>query len=378
MNAAAVKKGRRQLPPAIAAACALGAGCGVDFSYLIPAAAGQLRLLRDAVPIGQVIDGDTLTDAQIAKLRLIEDARSYACDVLVLNVDNNFTRFYDSGGEPVVFNVSASRKDRFQPRLWQFPVVGTVPYLGYFDRSLAEAKREELRREGLDVFMYEVDAYSGIGVIPNLVLSPMLERSDIGLLDTVFHELLHSTVWRQNDTSFNESLATFYGRAGTLAYLADRFPDRPEFLEAASQSFEDSDRFNAFMLELYDELDVFYSSDRTSDEKLSGREAVYQAGRDRFVAEVLPLMHRPDAYAWVGDLPANNAYMLGIRRYHLDLDIFEQVLAAAGEDWSAAREVFRAAAERSDPYAFLADWVSSPEPTAQVRWTGDRQAAPDE
>lgn len=370
------KQGRPAPALALAASWIITAGCGVDVSYLIPAAAGQLRLLRDAVPISQAIDNNNLTDEQVAKLRLIEDARTYARDVLALNIDNNFTRFYDSGGEPVAFNVSASRKDSFQPKLWQFPIVGTVPYLGYFDRSLAEKKRDELRQQNLDVFMYEIDAYSGIGVIPNLVLSPMLDRSDISLLDTVFHELLHSTVWRKNDTSFNESLATFYGRAGTLAYLADRFPDRPELIDAATQSFEDSDRFTAFMLELYNALDAFYSSDLTSQEKIAGREAVYQAGRERFVDEVLPLMNRPELYGWVADLPPNNAFMLSIRRYNFDLDIFEQVLAATGQDWPATRDVFRAAADQPDPYAYLADWLAMPEGAVTARPARNRQSSP--
>jgi predicted aminopeptidase len=258
-----------------------------------------------------------------------------------------------------MFNVSACRRDSFEPRQWTFPIVGTVPYLGYFDQSASEAAQQSLEAAGYDVFRYEVDAYSGAGYFPSVILSPMLERSDISLANTVFHELLHGTIWRPSAVSFNESLATFFGRRGVVSYFADRYPDRPDLIEEALETFEDSDRFADFMLTLFEALNAFYESDLSSEDKIAGREAVYQAGRDRFAAEVQPLMHHPERYDWVASLPANNAYMMGVRRYNLDLDVFEEVLAATGSDWHASVAVFRAAAAQSDPYAYLREWLRS-------------------
>ncbi len=334
-------------------------GCGVDFAYLIPAAAGQINLLLRSVPIKEAIEDGGLTEEQAAKLRLIQDARAYARDVIGLNVRNNYTRFYNSAGRPVAFNVSASRKDAFEPWLWRFPIVGTVPYLGYFNRAAADAKADELASRALDVFVYEIDAYSGLGFVPNLVLSPMLERSDISLVETVFHELLHSTVWRQNATSFNESLATFFGRVGTIKYLADRYPDRPEVIQETFELFEDSDRFSDAMLTLFNDLDSFYSSNLSSNAKVAGREVVYQAARERFATEVQPLMNQPESYDWVGDLPTNNAWMLGFRRYNLDLEVFDLAFTEVGEEWSESLRLFQAATDASDPYAYLRTWLAS-------------------
>jgi predicted aminopeptidase len=337
----------------------LGAGC-IDLGYLIPAAIGQLDLLRNSIPISQAIDDGGLSEEQAAKLELILDAREYARDVIGLNVGNDYTTFYESGGEPVAYNVSACRKDAFEPKLWQFPIVGTVPYLGFFDYDAALARYDQLTAEGLDVFMYEVDAYSGLGYFSNPVLSPMLDRSEISLADTVFHELLHSTIWRANDTSFNESLATFVGRTAAVRYITDRYPDRPELVREAMDLFEDGDRYSDAMLALFNDLDSFYSSGLSSEARIAGREAIYQAGRDRFAAEVQPLMNRPERYDWVRSIPTNNAWMMGIRRYNLDLDVFERVFAATGEDWPASMELFRASARTADPYAFLEARLESP------------------
>lgn len=340
---------------------ALGGGCGIDFAYLVPAAVGQIRLLLSSVPIAEAIERGRLSEAQFAKLEMIQDVRAYARDVMELNVGNNFTEFYDSGGSPVAFNVSACRKDVFEPRLWWFPIVGTVPYLGFFNRAAAEAKFDKLAEDGLDVFMYEIDAYSGIGLIPNIILSPMLERSETSIVQTVFHELLHSTIWRKNDTSFNESLATFYGRAGAVSFLTNRYPDQPGVVREAIERFEDVDRYTDFILSLFDELDSFYLSALSTEEKIAEREAIYQAGRERFAAEVQPLMNQPERYGWVRTLPANNAWMLGVQRYNLELDVFERVFAAVAEDWLGALEIFRDAASRSDPYGYLRAWLNSSE-----------------
>ena len=330
----------------------------MDFAYLVPAAIGQLDLLANIVPVDEAVASGSLTEEQIAKLALIADVRTYATEVMGLNVDGNYTSFYDAGEDPVAINVSASAKDAFAPKIWTFPLVGQVPYLGYFDLSAAAAKRDELTREGLDVFTYEIDAYSGIGFFPNPILSPMLRRSDIALADTVLHELLHSTIWRANDTPFNESMATFFGRHGAVNYFRDRFPDQPDLVAAANNAFQDGDRFNEFAFDLYTELDAYYRSNVSRSAKIIGREDIFEAARRRFASEVHQTLNFPANYDWVQDLPSNNAFMLGVRRYNLELDVFEQVFAATGDDWPASVNVFWQAASADDAYGFLRNWLS--------------------
>jgi len=347
-------------------------GCGVDVNYLLGAASGQWDLLVKAVPIEDAIASGTLPEETGEKLSVILDVREYAGEVMALNVGANYRKFYDSGGAPVLFNISASRKEAFAPKLWRFPFFGAFPYIGYFDELAADAEYDSLVDEGLDVFVYEVDAYSGIGFIPNLILSPMLERSDIGIVETVIHELLHSTVWKVDATSFNESLATFYGRTGAVHYLRDRYPDDPELIDEALSFYEDSDRFTNFLLSVYEELDAYYSSDLSSAEKIEGREALVAAAGERFAAEVQPRMNRPERYEWAVDLPVNNAWMLGIRRYNLELELFEQVFADTGEDWHAALERFRTASRADDPYAYLRESLAESTASARGRDGRDR------
>ena len=347
------------------------AGCGIDFAYLLPAGVGQLSILQQMVPVEAALAGGNLTDEQLAKLRLIQDVRAYCSQTIGLTAGDNYTTFYDAHGEPVAYNISASRRDAFKPRIWTFPLVGAVPYLGYFDRPSVEAKKAELEADNLDVFIYTLDAYSGLGFYPNPILSPMLERSNASLVNTVVHELLHATIWRENDTPFNESLATFVGRIGAESYFRDHFPDDPDRVRDAQERFEDSDLYSNFALEMYNDLDAYYATDLPAEAKIAGRVALFNAAQQRFLSEVSPVLNRPDDYAWVREgFPVNNAWLLGVRRYNLELDVFSAVFDASGRNWSTALRVFREAAAADQPYDYLRAWASTP-PAAKRAVTSD-------
>lgn len=343
------------------------AGCGFDVGYAIPAVFGELNILFNVRPVEDVLANGRLSDEQRAKINLVLDARAYARDVIGLNVDNSYTQFFDAGDRPVAYNLTASRRDAFEPLTWWFPFVGVVPQLGYFDRWLVDAKMAELQWQGWDVFVYELDAYYLGPALPNPITSPLLNRDDIDLVTTVIHELTHATVGRisasEADAGFSESLATFVGRTGAVQYFRDRMPDQPERAAEAQQSFEDTDRFEEFIAELFEELDAFYKSDRSAEEKIAGRAAIYQAGRDHFLADVLPLMHEPARFDFVRELPVNNAHLLLHDRYNRDLTTFQDVFQAVDQNWAAAIQVYAlAAAASGDPYAFMRDWLGSHQP----------------
>ncbi|MCK4659046.1 MAG: aminopeptidase [Phycisphaerae bacterium] len=349
-----------------AIACLLGmvfilpltGGCGADLEYVLPVIAGQASILLHSVPISDAIRSGTLSDEQVAKLILIRDVRQYAGWEMGLNTTNNYTHFYDSRNSPIAYNISASHRYEFHPKKWEFPIVGVLPYVGFFDKAAAVRQFDALAADGYDVFMYEVDAYSTLDYLPNPIMSPMLERSDLSLIETGIHELLHSTVWHPSDTTFNESLATFVGRTGAVEYLAARYPDEPQRTQEAIEHYKDNSLYNAFIFELYGELEAFYAGDLSREEKIAGREAVYQAGRQRFTAECQPLMNSPQDFAWAAELPTNNAWMLANYRYNYDFETFEQVYQATGQVWRQAISVFRDAAHADDPNAYLRKWLS--------------------
>ncbi len=344
--------------------------CGVDLGYLIPQAWGQLDIVFRSVPIDDAIASGKLEDWQVEKLRLIQDAREFATEAIGLNTADSYEEFFDTGGKTLAWNVSACAKHAFAPKRWSFPIVGTVPYLGYFDWQQATTKVFELREQGYDVLSYPVNAYSTLDFLPNPVFSGMLEYNDLALVDTVLHELLHDTVWSHASTTFNESLATFVGRQGAIDYFADRRPENPAYVNSAIDWYADVDRYNEFIFALFEELHAYYSQSGVDRKQLvDGREAVFQGGRERFAEEVQPQMRYPRSFDWVLEMPTNNAWILANTRYNEGLDTFAQVYEMTGRDWTASLLVFAEAAAMDDPYAYLERWVANGGTAAETRAT---------
>jgi predicted aminopeptidase len=336
----------------------LVAGCD-GFVYATHAIGGELAIQGETEPIDDVLASGRLSEEEEEKLRLIVKAREFAATEIGLDAHNAYTTFYDTEGDPLAFNLSAARRDALVPQTWRFPLVGEIPYLGFFDEQYMREVEEDLIADGLDTFTYELDAYSTLGLLEDPVRSTMLKRGKLSLAETIIHELLHNTIWRQNETVFNESLATFVGRKGAVQFLQAEFGADSGWAELAVGYYADLDAVNRFLFDLYNDLAAYYGQPLTPEEKTAGREAVYQAGRDRFVSEVQPVLNYPDTFAGYGDLPTNNAWMLGHYRYNLDLEVFEAVYEAVGQDWSAALDVYRAAAvARGDPFEYLHDWLA--------------------
>jgi predicted aminopeptidase len=334
-------------------------GCGsVGLDYLFGIAGGQVDVIANSIPISEALRSDSLTDEEKEKLRLIQDARRYAIDVIGLDAGDSYTVYYDTQGRAAAYNVSAAYPDRFESVTWDFPFTGTLPYIGFFEESPARTEQQRLVDAGYDTIMSPVDAFSTLGAYADPVRSSMLAREDTALVDTIVHEILHNTVWRSGDVIFNENLATFFGRTGAINYFEDREgldSDRADF---ARMRYEDIDQYNEFMVALYDELDEFYQSDLTRDERVKGREAIFQAARDRFMADIHTTLNMPDQWAWIVDLPTNNAWLLANQRYNFELDRFQQVHEINGGDWSASLAVFRQAASADNWQSFLDNWLA--------------------
>jgi predicted aminopeptidase len=333
-------------------------GCGLDVPYLLPQISGQYDILVNSVSIEKALQNGDLTEEQAERMELLLDARSFARDTIGLETEDAYKLYFDTGDGPVAYNVSACVKHAFVPKTWTFPLVGTVPYLGYFNWPQAAQKVNELTAQGYDVLHYEVDAYSTLTFLPDPVFSGMLDRNPLSIVDTVCHELTHRTVWHPGNTTFNESLATWVGQTGAVQFFQERYPDQPETAQTAVDWYADMARYNEFIFSLYEDLQAFYEQDIPWQEKLAGREAVYQAARDRFVREILPQMNLPDSFTGVADLPTNNAWILANVRYNQNLDLFESVHEATGRNWPDTLDVFRAAANAGYPYDYIRGWLA--------------------
>ncbi len=339
-------------------AASVGAGCW--FPYATHVAEGELNVLLGAEPIEDVLAVGGLDERTEAKLEWVLDVRAYAIEELGLNGGESYSTFYNSDGSDVLYNISACPKDSLEPMTWSFPFLGAYEYIGVFDKETADLYADLLRLTGYDVFVYAPAGYSTVGWFADPLFSQALERDVIELTDLVIHEFTHNTVFKSSDSVFNESIATFVGHTGTLQYLTERYGADSELLEIAVKRWADADLFAAFWGELYDALDEVYSNpDLTRAEKIAQREEVFEDYKDKYEAEYLPRFNDTELYAALLNVEIDNAYVLIHRRYNLDLQLFQDVYQALGNDLAAAVLVFAEADDAPDPKQYLRDWLAA-------------------
>jgi predicted aminopeptidase len=326
---------------------------GCETGYYWHLAAGQARVLFRSQPIEDVLRRPGLPPQVRDGLLLVDSLRTYAAR-LGLDPSSSYTRYLDTEGQPIAWNVSACPPDRFAPRLWRFPIVGELPYKGFFTEARAREERERLQRQGLDVLLGPVSAYSTLGFLSDPVLSTMLCYPDDRLAELVLHELTHATVFARGQTDFDESLATYMGRAGTLEFLGERHGLDSPPVEQARARHADQDRSQTFVEELITSLDSLYARNLPRALVLEQRRQVLSRAQERFRS----LQPPPRVHGYGGLLRweiVNNALLLSCRRYHRDLGIFAQVRRSRDGSLRQALAVFASCGRAADPWACLRD-----------------------
>ena len=152
--------------------------------------------------------------ADRAKLRLVLETRAFAVDSLGLPARDAFTQFSQLDHDTLVLVLSGAWRDRLQPVTWWFPVVGRVPYRGYFDFAEAQRAERALAASGYDTYLRPSPAFSTLGFFNDPLLSTTLHEDSVDIANTVIHELTHNRFYASGQAVFNESFASFAGAKG--------------------------------------------------------------------------------------------------------------------------------------------------------------------
>ena len=211
------------------------AGCST-FSYYGQAIGGHLEVMHRAEPIPQRI-ADPATPPELrAKLERVLAIREFASRELGLPDNGSYRSYADLGRPFVVWNVFAAPEFSVAPRESCFPVAGCVGYRGYYGESDAERFGASLRKEGFDVFVYGVAAYSTLGWFDDPVLNTFIRYPDADLARLLFHELAHQVVYVKGDTTFNESFAVAVEEEGVRRWMAKHATPAERAAYAASRA----------------------------------------------------------------------------------------------------------------------------------------------
>lgn len=337
----------------------VGVGCDIDyFSHL---AIGQIGVLARTVPIDQAINDSSLTETERSRLMLVKEVRRFGIDAIGLKESDAYTVFDPNGMESAAYVLTACAKDRFEPYSWTFPIVGTVQYKGFFDVEKGRPEALRLKEEGYDVFYGRADGFSTLGVLPDPVRQSNLSLDEIELTELILHELTHNTIFKASDTSFNEAMASFVGRAAAQLFFDERFGSSSVESVSASMRFEDKAVTDEYVGRLYEDAKSYYEeSAARGDSKeaiIAGREAVFAASLAAYATEFEPRLHDPDRWRFLGELPLDNAVILGGVRYQGGLEDFRAVFEKLDGDFRSALQVFAEAAAVADSRGYLQTWV---------------------
>lgn len=330
--------------------------------YVLRAGYEEAKLLNRRRPIEEVRADPSASAEDRRKLDLVVRARTYARQALQLDVGDSYTTYATVDSDTLLLVVSAAERTRFRQHTWWFPIVGRVPYKGYFRFQDALDEAARLSEEGLDTYVRPSAAFSTLGWFNDPLLSTVLRSPDVLLVGTVLHEVTHNTLYIPSQAAFNESFANFVGDVGAAELLCGIEGNDGVRCRQARGIWRDNLRFAAFLSELVTSLETLYGrEDLTDEDKLAERERVFESARRQFEFEVRPTLEVL-TFAGFLDRELNNAALIGRRLYYDRLDLFDAVHAHLGSDLrkTIARIVQAAEADPSDPFGAVEALLPAP------------------
>lgn len=300
----------------LSATLALTSGC-FSTRYVLQAAAGQYELVHRARPLGAVLEDPAVPPRVRGLLSKVPAIKRYG-QLHGLTPTENYGRYADLERPAAVWVVQGCAPLAFEPRRWSFPIVGSVPYLGFFDAKAARAYAEQLgKEEPIDVTVRTASAYSTLGWFKDPVLSTMIPEGPEAfgdLANVILHESVHATVYVPSQSSFNESLASFIADELTWRLVVGRRGTHPEEAKAWLAAEERGATYVRELHQAYEDLDALYTSSRSDEEKRA-----LKATRLGTLQERLGTRRR-----------FNNADLAGFRTYDTGRPAFERLLRRCG------------------------------------------------
>ncbi|HXZ87225.1 MAG TPA: aminopeptidase [Candidatus Binataceae bacterium] len=373
MNHASTSRGlRAALALILGATMIMLAGC--DVRYVARAAWEESRLLWNRKPISGELTRQDLPADERAKLETVLAVRNFAADRLGLNVGGAYKTVTQVDQGAIVWIVMAAPRDSLTPYTWWFPIVGNVPYRGYFHEASARAEAATMEARGFDTYVRPAIAFSSLGFFNDPLLSNLLALDRVELAGVIIHELFHRTFFLASDVMFDESAATWVGSRGAIDFFSETDGPNSASAAAARGVYESDMKFAAFLLQEQARLLALYGSGLPREEILKRRVKLFaEIGSD--YAKLKPTLSGLERFD-LDQQTLNNAVLINYLIYFHDLPNFAAVERAHHGDTPATIQAIidAASGEPGDP--FHAIWQAAWKPTVTGEKSAQRSTAP--
>ncbi len=297
--------------------------------YLLRGAWEEAKILAKRRPLADLLGDPATTGALRAKLELVLAARAFARDSLGLDVGKSFTSYSETGHDTLTLALSGAYRDQLKAYTWWFPVVGRVPYKGYFDFDEARRQERALNARGFDTRLGAVSAFSTLGWFNDPLLPSTLRADSLTLANTVIHELTHNTYYAPGGAVFNESFANFVGSRGAQRFFLAR--GQPAAAAEVAARWDDEKVLGRFWANLYAQVDSAFKAHPGDEagpiaDRLAARASLFAAARSSLLHDIAPQL-KTISIRSVERVKLDNAVLMSRRVYLTDLDAFDAVLA---------------------------------------------------
>ena len=307
--------------------------------YLSHLAVGQSKIIFNRKKISEVITLSTDEKLQM-KLRSVSKAREFAISNLYLSPKGGYEYFTQLDREEIGWHVTASYPLKFESYTWWFPIIGSVPYKGYFDLEKAKEEENILIEKGLDTRLRVTSGYSTLGWFSDPLLSPQLKLREDELIALVFHEMAHSTIYFNGDSNFNESYASFVEEIGTKLYYTSLDENGSKNILSIREKARVERKFIIDLIKYYGEkLKSLYNTELDDTIKVQEKKLIIE----EFRKEILEKTSNFEVIKTANYSKAkiNNETFLGALRYNSGETFFNSLYLKVNKDMEKFHEEVR-------------------------------------
>ncbi len=329
-------------------------GC-TNLLYISKLGWHQSYITFHSIPIHEILERDEIGNESKEKIQFIQEVKRFGEERLGLRKTDSYSKFFEIKG-PVLYVITASKKDSLELYSWNFPILGKVTYKSFFKMKDALKEKTFLEEKGHDTFIQSVNAYSTLGWFKDPIFSTMLDWDEPTLSNIILHEMTHSTIYFKGETELNEQIATFVGNQGSIDFLTERYGIESDKVLLAIDYQEDDFIFSEWIDEVCRRLASFYERPIPKEEKIKGREEIFNSIKEEF-KEIKDKL-KTESYKNFDLFELNNALLLAYRQYTHRLKKFKAIYHYLGNDLKKMIELFKIIKESGDkPSSYLDRWM---------------------